>query len=384
MNEPLRQYLSSESNNKSFVKNNSLRELLTSDPDVVLQNNNPDDLQSLTPEEINFSPDCPPRKKELIKWIITQAKQLHDEHVDSLTGIFTRSYWERDLRSSLEIDDPKIIFMADIDHFKHFNDEYGHEMGDKVLEAVGQIFRESLSESATLVRYGGEEVLGILSQSKQNGLEQLETVREELACGGLFSSQPEPVTISIGVESVGKGENLQEAIRRADLALYESKSNGRDQLTVYKPYLDQKKLLYIWGVYRYLWDSNARFSVSGGETLEFCLYRPEQLEIYNWYDNESLRINISDSVNHPVRSLQSINDGYVILDNDGEVFHVSKQEGCVAIHSGKSVPIVELTGDTDQLHAVGLNNQYYHYRNEELVHAGALPSEWEYVASCDG
>ncbi|NMF95885.2 GGDEF domain-containing protein [Aromatoleum toluolicum] len=154
---------------------------------------------------------------------------------DALTGLYNRRHMEYVLTTehsrSARTKAPFAVLMFDIDHFKKFNDTYGHEQGDRVLQAVARTFRDSLRKYDTPCRYGGEEFIGILPQTNLDGgmavAERLRCEVENLVVDGL------KVTISIGVSAYADTgtESVDQLIHAADQALYRSKAGGRNCVT---------------------------------------------------------------------------------------------------------------------------------------------------------
>ena len=144
---------------------------------------------------------------------------------DDLTGLANRRAWEellpRELARAAREQEPLCVAMLDLDHFKDFNDDYGHQAGDRLLKEVTAAWREILRPSDVLARYGGEEfVLLIPTCDLESGLEVVERLREMGAEGP---------TCSAGL-AVWNGEESPDAlISRADRALYEAKRAGRDR-----------------------------------------------------------------------------------------------------------------------------------------------------------
>ena len=166
---------------------------------------------------------------------------LRDQSIkDALTGLYNR----RHLESVLEVEyarcrragHPMAVLMLDVDHFKAFNDQYGHAAGDTVLSVVGELLGRSFRAGDIACRYGGEEFTVILPETDNTAAAALaEDVRQAIAAldvvdGG--NSLPR-VTASIGVASIpGSVETLDGLIEAADRALYLAKSQGRNRVVI--------------------------------------------------------------------------------------------------------------------------------------------------------
>ncbi|MBJ7549195.1 GGDEF domain-containing protein [Marinomonas ostreistagni] len=129
------------------------------------------------------------------------------------------------------------IAMLDVDHFKKFNDSYGHDKGDEVLRLVGRVMLR-YSGMASVFRYGGEEFTLLFKGKGADFAEDvLEQVREEIQAQRLdvsteTSAKEVSVTASLGVAYVNQGESPSDVIKRADQALYQAKRKGRNRLMV--------------------------------------------------------------------------------------------------------------------------------------------------------
>jgi diguanylate cyclase (GGDEF)-like protein len=122
-----------------------------------------------------------------------------------------------------------VIF--DIDHFKLVNDQWGHDVGDRVLRHVGKLLREQARDVDILARFGGEEFVALLSDTEIDGAQGFaDRVRESLVrrTGGLPS-----VRLSAGVRAGEPTSEIASLLAEADLALYEAKRSGRDRTTVF-------------------------------------------------------------------------------------------------------------------------------------------------------
>ena len=157
---------------------------------------------------------------------------------DGLTGLFNRHFMEialdRELRRAARHRKPLAIMMMDIDHFKQFNDTYGHDAGDTVLRELGDTLLQAVRNEDILCRYGGEEFVAILPElsldAAMERAEHLRRVVSEIRVRNRGESLRE-VTLSIGVAVYPQhAETLEEIMRAADRALYEAKHLGRNRV----------------------------------------------------------------------------------------------------------------------------------------------------------
>lgn len=159
---------------------------------------------------------------------------------DGLTGLFNRRYLEasldRELHRSMRNEQPMGVLMIDIDHFKAFNDNFGHDAGDAVLQALGVLLKNSVRAEDIPCRFGGEEFAVLLpGASLEVARERAEKLRA--AAQGLSvtsGGRPVgPVSLSIGVAAFPyHGQDGNEVIKVADEALYRAKRAGRNQVQV--------------------------------------------------------------------------------------------------------------------------------------------------------
>lgn len=128
------------------------------------------------------------------------------------------------------------IVIIDIDHFKRFNDTYGHALGDKVLASVAQLLKQVSRDFDHVARWGGEEFVIVTQDAPaENLLAYGEKLREKIAASPIFKediSEPIFVTISVGIAQGRLGESFDAALERADQALYQSKQKGRNCCTI--------------------------------------------------------------------------------------------------------------------------------------------------------
>jgi diguanylate cyclase (GGDEF)-like protein len=160
--------------------------------------------------------------------------------LDGLTGIFNRRYFDQRypaaLRQANETGRPLALLMVDIDRFKNFNDNYGHQRGDECLIAVAHALKGCLRRTGDFVaRYGGEEFVIVLPECSQEMAGQIaEALRdgvEELGIEAHFTDMGH-LTVSIGLAaSGGTGRTIPATLlAQADAALYRAKSEGRNRV----------------------------------------------------------------------------------------------------------------------------------------------------------
>jgi diguanylate cyclase (GGDEF)-like protein len=161
--------------------------------------------------------------------------------IDEVTGIFNRRYFNQHVttewNTALRHKTPLSILLMDIDHFKKYNDTYGHQAGDECLKAVASEMKSFLRRSSDFVaRFGGEEFIAItLGLDEDNAFSIADKLRgtiEILRIPNKGSGVSEYVTVSCGIVTVipSKEQSIREVIKLADDALYEAKANGRNQV----------------------------------------------------------------------------------------------------------------------------------------------------------
>ncbi len=152
---------------------------------------------------------------------------------DNLTGMYNRNYMDSHIESLLKYDKNLVIAIMDIDHFKSVNDNYGHDFGDLVLIEASNFIKKNLSEDDEIYRWGGEEF--ILSFSNQH-ITDVEYKLNSLSKFSIRNSKHSiNITVSFGVAEFKERLDLalSDVIKNADSALYESKCNGRNRVTLY-------------------------------------------------------------------------------------------------------------------------------------------------------
>ena len=156
---------------------------------------------------------------------------------DPLTGLYNRRHMEasleREAHRAERLHTPVGLVMLDVDHFKLFNDTYGHEAGDIVLKELGNLLRSSIRGEDIACRYGGEEFLLILPDaSLESVMERAEEIRKKTKDLRIaYQNEELSVTISAGVAMLpNHGPSIDDALKAADEALYHAKAEGRDQV----------------------------------------------------------------------------------------------------------------------------------------------------------
>jgi diguanylate cyclase len=158
---------------------------------------------------------------------------------DPLTGLGNRKYFDRSievaLQNALASGEPLSLLMFDIDHFKSFNDSYGHLTGDQVLRLVGMSLKQTIKGQDITARYGGEEFAVVLPNT---ALRQALTVADHIRRAVMAKELKKKstgeilgrVTISVGVSMLKPDDDTDSLIERADACLYAAKRNGRNRV----------------------------------------------------------------------------------------------------------------------------------------------------------
>jgi diguanylate cyclase (GGDEF)-like protein len=181
---------------------------------------------------------------EMLKAVADQAAvainkaQLWDMAVtDSLTGLYVRRYFmvklQEELHRAQRYNNILAIVMADLDRFKHINDTYGHDTGDRVLNTIGKFLLQNVRDVDVVARYGGEEFVIMIPEAANDAAHILsERLRKNLA-EMKFENLP-PITVSLGIAIFPRdGMDAEDLIRKADAAMYAAKRAGRNRVVKY-------------------------------------------------------------------------------------------------------------------------------------------------------
>lgn len=152
---------------------------------------------------------------------------------DKLTGLKNRRFFQEQLEQRVALYEATgqlcSLLIVDIDHFKRVNDTYGHQTGDQVLEKLGAILKLHARQDDVIARYGGEEFVAVLPGT---GAAEAKAIAERLRLAVAGASwEVGSITVSIGIATIAPAESAAAMVKRADEALYASKTGGRNRTT---------------------------------------------------------------------------------------------------------------------------------------------------------
>jgi diguanylate cyclase len=178
--------------------------------------------------------------KQEIDELQTNLEAVRTESLtDPLTQLYNRKYFEDTLMQAIEEayvkDEPLSLMMTDIDHFKAFNDNFGHLTGDQVLRLVAMSVKQNVKGQDTAARYGGEEFAVVLPNTVlRSAITVADHIRRAVMTKELMKRSTGEhlgrVTVSIGVATMRKSDTPQTLIERADACLYAAKRHGRNRV----------------------------------------------------------------------------------------------------------------------------------------------------------
>ncbi len=162
-----------------------------------------------------------------------------ESRTDALTNIGNRKFFEEKIAEYMDnfvnCSDGLVLILCDIDHFKKFNDNFGHQIGDQVLKVVAHVIKKELGLRGAAARYGGEEFAILLPKATlDDGIDLADKIRTVISqriiknknTGANFGR----ITMSFGVSCARPGGNVNDLIQKSDSALYLAKANGRNMI----------------------------------------------------------------------------------------------------------------------------------------------------------
>ena len=199
--------------------------------DVVLDQTKKIQIQThAMREELEESKKTTSELTELLEQV--ESKSM----IDPLTQVYNRGTYNIEIGKMIKkfsrYKDPAAMIIIDIDHFKKFNDDYGHKAGDAVLALVGSVIKEAVRDPDMVFRYGGEEFVVLLNKlDVENAFKVAEKVRGQIEAHHLKNKAALlKVTASIGLSCFKEGDTEASIFERADKALYQGKQNGRNRV----------------------------------------------------------------------------------------------------------------------------------------------------------
>ncbi len=179
---------------------------------------------------------------------IDNARLYRYAVTDEMTKLYNHRYFQQRLDEELlradRYEDQISLLILDVDHFKHFNDTYGHPEGDRVLKTVARLIEKSVREIDIPARYGGEEFVVICpGKAGTSALVPAERIRKAIeAFDFRINGVHVPITVSLGAACYPENATTKaELIKKSDTALYYSKENGRNRSTLYNPIMVEHK-----------------------------------------------------------------------------------------------------------------------------------------------
>lgn len=218
--------------------------------DRLSSNSSPADVFTAVEAIVTATRHMEVRSQELESTLQTTRGELNElrenfevvkteSRTDGLTGIANRKAFDEillgEIRQAMEDGTSLSLLMCDIDHFKQFNDTWGHRVGDQVLRLAALCIRSNIKGRDTAARYGGEEFAVILPDTDLEGSAMLgEQIREAVQARELVKKTTGEnlgrITMSLGLAEFRAGEPISELIERADACLYAAKAAGRNKL----------------------------------------------------------------------------------------------------------------------------------------------------------
>ncbi len=187
---------------------------------------------------------CQVHEGVLLHNVLRSRSHFHHLSItDAVTGLPNHRHFQEKIREVIDVGvrdcSPLSLAMFDVDYFKSFNDQFGHLVGDRMLNAIARKLRESMPDTAFVARYGGEEFVAIFpAETSQRAFEFVENARQAVEKDSFMGilSKAAFVTVSAGVSQWdGPTMSASKLVERADQALYQAKRQGRNQTVIAKP-----------------------------------------------------------------------------------------------------------------------------------------------------
>lgn len=223
----------------------SLHEIRSVDarlPIVVLTGND-DEVLGLTAIEtgaqdfVAKDAICGQRLSRALRFAIARQQkmlvQAADANTDTLTGLPNRRKLDDSFVELATTCDELCVALLDIDHFKQINDSHGHLVGDQVLRHLASVISNATDMGIQTARFGGEEFAILMPETNvQQAVQMVESLLAAIENSPLDSDPQIQVTASAGISDVGPDDTLEDALGRTDVALYDAKRSGRNQVCV--------------------------------------------------------------------------------------------------------------------------------------------------------
>lgn len=222
-----------ETASSEFDKAKSAEEMKAVASAMMLQAKKMVDENRALEDKLNQSASVMQQLREEMETVRKEAM------TDALTGIANRKLFDVDfynfVNEAHEHKKTLSLLMIDIDHFKSFNDNYGHQVGDQVLRLVARTLKDGVKGRDLPARYGGEEFVVVLPGTElDNAVKLANDLREAVAAKEILNRSTGGrlgrITMSVGAAELGLNEKTSELLERADAALYKAKRSGRNQV----------------------------------------------------------------------------------------------------------------------------------------------------------
>ncbi|KKT48021.1 MAG: Phytochrome-like protein cph2 [Candidatus Gottesmanbacteria bacterium GW2011_GWA2_44_17] len=172
-----------------------------------------------------------------------ERENENNAFTDKLTGLYNRTYMsdrlDQEIQKVRRQKIPLAVIMADIDHFKRFNDTHGHLAGDEVLRKLGEFIKRTLRRSDIACRFGGEELLFIFPKTTTDEVKKIALKLQKKLISLTINYQGDttlpPITLSMGIVTFSENmKNQDDLLKVADKALYSAKHHGRNQIRIFE------------------------------------------------------------------------------------------------------------------------------------------------------